>query len=323
MKKYYTILFCFIFISINNSFCQSVIPLKKSNGVYYIKCSISGFETEFIFDTGATIVTISNDLANKLNSLGIVDLNKIKNYKSYTTANGKVVKAPIIELDELTIGEKTINNIEAAIITGQNVPILLGQSAIEKIGTFTFDYNLNELMIAYDYGNSHWYLKSVNSKYVNDYNQLFKKLYYNKNSVNVKIPTFCHDVSKLLKVGNSYKPENDYDTDIYQWNFDDNIYFTSVVNSDSTIAYISLESNKEFDFITGLPFDFILNKTLIKDYVSKIKKYKPVIKFAYLKGEPYGKIVKFKYNEYYIYSYFLASVLRRFTISNVDFETAN
>ena len=44
---------------LNNSFSQKVIEMTKINGVYQIPCKVNGIPMNFIFDTGASDVSIS------------------------------------------------------------------------------------------------------------------------------------------------------------------------------------------------------------------------------------------------------------------------
>ena len=64
--------FLLIVITIISSFCfgQKVIQLTKQNGVYTIPCSINGVKRSLVFDTGASTVTISMQLADLLYNSG-------------------------------------------------------------------------------------------------------------------------------------------------------------------------------------------------------------------------------------------------------------
>ena len=57
MKKL-IILICILFSTIF-SFSQVVIKMKKQNGVNTIPCKVNGLNLSFIFDTGASDVSIS------------------------------------------------------------------------------------------------------------------------------------------------------------------------------------------------------------------------------------------------------------------------
>jgi aspartyl protease family protein len=44
-------------------------------------------------------------------------------------------------IKEIQLGSKKINNIKASISNSINAPLLLGQSALNKFGKVTIDYN--------------------------------------------------------------------------------------------------------------------------------------------------------------------------------------
>ena len=55
MKTLLTILI----LSTLSVYSQNVIPIVKKGGVYHIPCTINGLKMNFVFDTGASDVSIS------------------------------------------------------------------------------------------------------------------------------------------------------------------------------------------------------------------------------------------------------------------------
>lgn len=125
------------------SFCfgQKVIMLTKQNGVYTIPCSISGIKRSLVFDTGASDVTISMELAQKLYDLGKLTDSDIKGYGKSQIASGHVINNMTIVLRDIEISGLHLKNVDAVVIEGQNVPLLLGLSAIQKLGKVTLSGN--------------------------------------------------------------------------------------------------------------------------------------------------------------------------------------
>lgn len=125
------------------TFCmgQKVILLTKKNGVYTIPCSINGVKRSLVFDTGASTVTISMQLAQLLYSSGKLKDSDIKGYGRSQTASGHIVDNMAIVLKDIEIAGLHLKNIDAVIIAGQNVPLLLGLSAIQKLGKVTLSGN--------------------------------------------------------------------------------------------------------------------------------------------------------------------------------------
>jgi len=120
---------------------QKVILLTKQNGVYTIPCSINGVKRSLVFDTGASTVTISMQLADLLYRSGELKDSDIKGYGRSQTASGHIVDNMAIVLKDVEISGLHLKNVDAVVIKGQNVPLLLGLSAIQKLGKVTLQGN--------------------------------------------------------------------------------------------------------------------------------------------------------------------------------------
>ena len=138
--KRFFIFIVFIIASLS-CFGQKVIQLTKQNGVYTIPCSINGIKRSLIFDTGASTVTISMKLANLLYSMGKLKDADFKGFGRSQTASGHIVNNMSIVLRNIEIEGLHLKNVDAVIIKGQNVPLLLGLSAIQKLGKITLSGN--------------------------------------------------------------------------------------------------------------------------------------------------------------------------------------
>ena len=125
------------------TFCfgQKVILLTKQNGVYTIPCAINGVKRSLVFDTGASTVTISMQLAELLYRSRKLSDSDIKGYGRSQTASGHIVDNMAIVLKDVEISGLHLKNVDAVVIEGQNVPLLLGLSAIQKLGKVTLQGN--------------------------------------------------------------------------------------------------------------------------------------------------------------------------------------
>lgn len=125
------------------SFCfgQKEIVMTKQDGVYMIPCLINGVKRSLVFDTGASTVTISIKLAEQLYRSGKLKDADIKGFGKSQTASGHIVDNMAIILRDVEISGFHLKNIDAVIIKGQNVPLLLGLSAIQKLGKVTLSGN--------------------------------------------------------------------------------------------------------------------------------------------------------------------------------------
>lgn len=135
-------LFSFVlFETFLSGFSQKVITLAKQNGVYTIPCSINGVKRSLVFDTGASSVTISMDFANMLFREGKLTDSDIKGFGKSQTASGHIVDNMALVIKDIEISGLHLKNVDAVVIKGQNVPLLLGLSAIQKLGRVTLSGN--------------------------------------------------------------------------------------------------------------------------------------------------------------------------------------
>ncbi|GEM_PF-715481 len=131
-----------VFTIILSIFClnchsQSVIQLEQDGGVYKIPCVVNGLKLKLIFDTGAANVCISQSIALMMLENDYLSAEDIKGTAQSKVADGRIVDHTIINLKKIQIGNKELSNVEAIVIDGQSVPLLLGQSALKKLGKYS------------------------------------------------------------------------------------------------------------------------------------------------------------------------------------------
>ena len=115
------------------------ILMNKRGSVYYVPCKINGLKSDFVFDTGAGIISLSSEFATRLSELGLLTDDDIVGETNLIVADGRSNSATVVNIKDVEIAGLHINNVEAAINPNQNAPLLLGQSAIEKLGKITID----------------------------------------------------------------------------------------------------------------------------------------------------------------------------------------
>lgn len=120
---------------------QKVIQMEKENGVYKISCTVNGAKMKMIFDTGAAAVSLSMPMANYLYENDYITKDDIIGSGRSQTADGTIVDHIVINLRDIEISGLHIKNIKATVIASQNAPLLLGQSAIQKLGPVTIQGN--------------------------------------------------------------------------------------------------------------------------------------------------------------------------------------
>lgn len=131
------IIVCFDFVS----FADTVIPMESYGGVYRIPCFVNGAKMKFIFDTGASNVCLSLEMAEYLYDNDYINDNDFLGTGVASVADGRIVDHIKLNIKEIKIGDRIIRNVEAVVIKGQSAPLLLGQSALKKLGNYSISGN--------------------------------------------------------------------------------------------------------------------------------------------------------------------------------------
>lgn len=124
------------------------IPLVKENGTYKIAIKINDVvSANFIFDTGASDLYISRALFEKIKSQSLLaNAAPYIRTSEYKDANGNIQKCNVYLLKSVQIGKRKIYNVECAVANDEITDYLLGQSFLEKLGRFEFDYAASALI---------------------------------------------------------------------------------------------------------------------------------------------------------------------------------
>lgn len=140
MKKIFLVLLILIASNLK-SYSQKIIEMESHNGVYFVPCKVNGIPMKFIFDTGASNVSISLTEAMFLLKQGVLKDEDLKESVKYQIANGEIQEGTKIIIREINIDGVLLKNIKAGIVHELNAPLLLGQSAISKLGNIRLDGN--------------------------------------------------------------------------------------------------------------------------------------------------------------------------------------
>ena len=107
---------------------QSTVLTADGRGHFVANGAINGVSVQFLVDTGASYISFSSTEAKRL---GVDYLNGQKSFSS--TANG-VVPVYRVKLDEVRVGNITLNNIDGMVHAGDNLPVvLLGNSFLNRM----------------------------------------------------------------------------------------------------------------------------------------------------------------------------------------------
>jgi len=121
------------------------VSMRKEGGVYLVPIVVNGLNLDFIFDTGASSISISLAEATVMARQGKITEEDIVGQAQFSDANGDVSVGTIVNLRTVQIGDITLRNVKASIVDNIQAPLLLGQTALAKFGKVTIDYNNNTI----------------------------------------------------------------------------------------------------------------------------------------------------------------------------------
>lgn len=128
---------------------SSEIPFSKEGGVCKVKCSINGLPLHFIFDTGASDVSLSSVEATFMVKNDYLKGTDVVGKQNYLTADGEVSEGTVINLRKVTFGDLSLDNIKASVVKNQSAPLLLGQSVLARLGKIEIDNAKRVIKVTY------------------------------------------------------------------------------------------------------------------------------------------------------------------------------
>lgn len=121
------------------------IPLIFEGGSLWLEVSFNGAKVPMVLDSGASIVTINQEVFYalvRLRSLKIKDASD----GSFRVANGDIIPGTIYTIDQMTIGEFKLENVECSVLDSSAGSNLFGLNALLKpTGSFSVDVSKMEL----------------------------------------------------------------------------------------------------------------------------------------------------------------------------------
>lgn len=125
---------------------QVTIPIIRENGVITIPVTVNDVPMKFIFDTGASDISISLTEANFLAKQGSLTDDDVVGKSEFSDANGDISEGAIIRLRKVQLGNVILHNVQASVVMNQEAPLLFGQTALSKFGKVEIDYTNNKLI---------------------------------------------------------------------------------------------------------------------------------------------------------------------------------
>lgn len=144
------ILFILLSLSFASPAFAEEIKLRSIGGVYTVPVRLNNHLTmDFMIDTGAADVSLSDEIATRLLSTGIMSQGDFKGSQTYTVADGSSVTCRTLVLRSVRIGAREVFDVKGSACPGK-APLLLGQSFLKKLGPWALDYGREYLVVMSD-----------------------------------------------------------------------------------------------------------------------------------------------------------------------------
>ena len=121
------------------------VRMRREGGVYLVPITVNGLSLDFIFDTGASSISLSSAEAMVMLKQGQITQDDIVGQQQFKDATGGVSVGTIVLLRTVQIGDIILENVEASVVDNIQAPLLLGQTALAKFGKVTIDYDHNTI----------------------------------------------------------------------------------------------------------------------------------------------------------------------------------
>lgn len=135
--------------SVKKEEVTSEIPFTTDGGNCYVKCKINDLPMQFVFDTGASDVSISMVEACFIMKNGYLSDRDVIGSAKYSDAIGNVSEGTVINLRKVQFGDVDLDNVKASVVRNQKAPLLLGQSVLSRIGKIEIDNQQKVIRVRY------------------------------------------------------------------------------------------------------------------------------------------------------------------------------
>lgn len=131
-----------IILACNYAIGQKTIRMEKDGGIYKISCKVNGAPMKMYFDTGASTVSISRATALYLLENDLIGPQDYRGKTKTSTADGSISDKMIINLRDIEIAGLHLRDVQATVSYSLNAPLLLGQTAIQRLGKISLQGNI-------------------------------------------------------------------------------------------------------------------------------------------------------------------------------------
>ena len=115
------------------------VPFTAANGVTKVDCTINGLPLNFVFDTGASTVSLSQVEANFMLKNGYLSSKDIVGKQYFSNADGAISEGTVVVLKNINFGGLELKDVRASVTKSQRAPLLLGQTILQRLGKIEID----------------------------------------------------------------------------------------------------------------------------------------------------------------------------------------
>jgi clan AA aspartic protease (TIGR02281 family) len=126
---------------------QEFIPVEAHDGAYVVPVLINDvLKLKFIIDSGSADVSIPAEVASTLKRLGTISGSDFIGSKIYVLADGSRIPSETYRISSLRVGDLVMQNVTVR-IAAENSGLLLGQSFLSRLKSWSMDNNRQMLII--------------------------------------------------------------------------------------------------------------------------------------------------------------------------------
>ncbi len=125
------------------------IPFTVESGNCYVNCKINELPMRFVFDTGASDVSLSMVEASFMMKNGYLSERDVMGNVKFSDAVGNVSEGTVINLRKVQFGDVELDNVRASVVRNQKAPLLLGQTVLSRVGKIEIDNQRKVLKVKY------------------------------------------------------------------------------------------------------------------------------------------------------------------------------
>lgn len=136
-------------VSVERQEVTSEIPFTVEGGNCFVNCKINDLPMKFVFDTGASDVSLSMVEATFMMKNGYLSDRDVIGSARFSDAVGNVNEGTVINLRKVEFGGVTLDNVKASVVRNQVAPLLLGQTVLSRIGKIEIDNQRKVIQLRY------------------------------------------------------------------------------------------------------------------------------------------------------------------------------